>query len=109
MTGWRPPSQVAVSYTHLDVYKRQLYARLMEEGLINPSFDVDYFDGPGYASWLMGGESRDPDAVCGAIRQEIRRLAEDGVDPAGFADVYKRQHMLSGISDKRRVTARRAP
>lgn len=62
-----------------------LYARLMEEGLINPSFDVDYFDGPGYASWLMGGESRDPDAVCGAIRQEIRRLAEDGVDPAGFA------------------------
>ena len=46
---------------------------------------MDYFDGPGYASWLMGGESRDPDAVCGAIRQEIRRLAEDGVDPAGFA------------------------
>ena len=38
-----------------------LYARLMDEGLVNTSFDVDYFDGPGFAAWLIGGESRDPD------------------------------------------------
>ena len=61
-----------------------LYARLMEEGLVNTSFDMDYFDGSGFASWLIGGESRDPDAVCEAVRKEIRRMAEGGVSEENF-------------------------
>ena len=38
-----------------------LYASLMERGLINANFSADYWDGPGYAVWLFGGESADPD------------------------------------------------
>ncbi len=62
-----------------------LYASLMKQGLINTSFDVEYFSGAGYGVWIIGGESRDPDAVCQAFRDEIRRLRRDGVDPVEFA------------------------
>lgn len=61
-----------------------LYARLMDEGLVNTSFDVDYFDGPGFAAWLIGGESRDPDAVCEAFRAQVRRMADGGVAEKDF-------------------------
>ena len=73
-----------------------LYARLMERGLINPgTFDADYFDGPGYACFLFGGESKNPDAVCDAIRREIERLRREGIPHADFiaarSAVYGRQ------------------
>ena len=61
-----------------------LYARLMEQGLINPSFDVSYFNGPGHGTWLIGGESADPDAVCAAFREEIARLKRDGIPKEEF-------------------------
>ncbi|MBR2338369.1 MAG: insulinase family protein [Clostridia bacterium] len=61
-----------------------LYASLMEQGLINPSFEVSYFSGPGYGVWLMGGESVDPDEVCAAFKQEIARLKEQGIPPEEF-------------------------
>lgn len=61
-----------------------LYARLMEAGLINPSFDVDYFDGPGYAAWIMGGESKDPEAVCRELKAEIARLAREKIPEEDF-------------------------
>lgn len=61
-----------------------LYASLMKQELINTSFDVEYFSGAGYGVWIIGGESRDPEAVCEAFRNEIRRLQHDGVDPAEF-------------------------
>ena len=40
-----------------------LYRRLLDAGLINESsFGVEYFEGPGYASVIFAGESKDPDA-----------------------------------------------
>ncbi len=63
-----------------------LYARLMEEGLINPSFDVSYWSGPGYGCWMIGGESADPQAVCAAFKEEIRRLQAEGIDPDQFTE-----------------------
>ncbi len=62
-----------------------LYASLMEQELINTSFGVEYFNGPGYGVWIIGGESRDPDAVAAAFREELARLKRDGVDAADFA------------------------
>ena len=62
-----------------------LYARLMAQGLINESFDADLFEGQGYAAYLFGGESADPQAVSEAIREEIRRLRRGGIDEAAFA------------------------
>lgn len=64
-----------------------LYTRLMKEGLINQSFGMELFDGPGYACFLFGGESRDPDAVAAAIRAEIDRLKAEGLDRDAFEAV----------------------
>ena len=61
-----------------------LYASIMKQELINTSFDVEYFNGPGYGVWIGGGESRDPDAVAAAFRAEVERLRRDGVDPDEF-------------------------
>lgn len=64
-----------------------LYARLYEERLINPSFDVEYDLFPEAAGPVFGGESRDPGAVREAIEDEIAVLARDGVDEALFGRV----------------------
>ncbi len=61
-----------------------LYATLMREGLINGSFGLEYFNGPGYAAWILGGESHDPKAVCDAFRAEVRRLQEQGITDEEF-------------------------
>ena len=61
-----------------------LYASLMDQGLINPSFDVSYFSGPGYGVWLVGGESADPDGVSAAFKAEIARLKQEGISPEDF-------------------------
>lgn len=61
-----------------------LYARLMKEGLINTTFELEYFEGRDHAVWLFGGESRDPDAVKEAILEEIDRLRTNGIDPVLF-------------------------
>lgn len=55
-----------------------LYARLLEENLINEEFGTEYFNGPGYGVWLFGGESADPDRVEQLISDEIRRLQREG-------------------------------
>ncbi len=57
-----------------------LFRRLLDDSLINEaSFSSEFFEGSGYASLIFGGESRDPDAVCEAIRTEMRRLKAEGV------------------------------
>ncbi len=61
-----------------------LYAELMQRGLINASFELEYFDGPGYGVWILGGESEDPDAVCAAFRAEVARVQREGVSQDEF-------------------------
>ena len=61
-----------------------LYAELMRRGLINASFGFEYFNGPGYGVWILGGESCDPEAVCEAFRGEIERLKREGVTSEEF-------------------------
>ncbi|MBQ9964213.1 MAG: insulinase family protein [Clostridia bacterium] len=61
-----------------------LYADLMRRGLINASFELEYFDGPGYGVWILGGESADPDAVCVAFRAEVARLCREGITQDEF-------------------------
>lgn len=58
-----------------------LYARLMEEGLINEQFAAEYFNGPGFGIWLFAGESRDPERVAQAILEELKRQQAAGLDP----------------------------
>jgi len=62
-----------------------LYRNLLEQGLINATFGSEYFNGPGYAAVILGGESANPDEVyrqvCGAIEQ----LKKEGLDRDSFA------------------------
>ncbi|MDD6175551.1 MAG: pitrilysin family protein [Firmicutes bacterium] len=61
-----------------------LYRRLLDRGWINSSFGCEYFEGPGYAAVLFGGESREPDRAAEEIKAEIVRLRREGIDPETF-------------------------
>ena len=64
-----------------------LYARLMNEGLINDEFDCEYFNGNGYAAVIFEGESKDPQRVAELIKEEIARLRIEGIDKKLFSAV----------------------
>lgn len=64
-----------------------LYARLMNEGLINDDFDCEYFYGNGYAAVIFEGESYNPERVAEEIKAEIGRLRTDGIDKKLFSAV----------------------
>lgn len=62
-----------------------LFQRLLERGLINESsFGYETFEGPGFATILFGGESRDPKAVAKAIQEEADRFAQHGIPEEAF-------------------------
>lgn len=67
----------------------ELYECLLREGLIDTGFGYEYFTGPGYATVIFEGRSRDPERVAEAIKAEIRKLRETGVDPAEFDRLRK--------------------
>ena len=78
-----------------------LYARLMEDGLINEQFEAEYFNGPGFGVWLFIGESSDPDRVAAAILDEVRRQQAAGLDPEGRDDILsevKEYHKKTGTT-----------
>ncbi|MDD3832282.1 MAG: pitrilysin family protein [Oscillospiraceae bacterium] len=100
----RTPQELIAAGVLLEVLagrSSRLYNQLMERGLINSSFDCDYFDGPGYGIWLFDGESSHPDAVARAISDEIAHLRKDGIpsvdDQAAHKAMYGRQ--LSALND----------
>ncbi len=64
-----------------------LYTKLMQEELINDSFGGEFFEGRGFAVFMFGGESRDPQAVQEAIAAEIAALQQNGVDEARFEEL----------------------
>ena len=64
-----------------------LYADLINRGLINDEFSAEYFNGNGYAAVIFEGESKDPKAVEQAIKDEIKRLRENGIDKKLFSAV----------------------
>ena len=62
-----------------------LFRRLLDEGLINEaSFGHEYFEGPGFASVIFSGESKNPDAVAEEIRAEIQKIRRGGLSAEAF-------------------------
>ena len=78
-----------------------LYSRLLEEGLINDQFEVEYFGGPDYGIWLFGGESADPKRVKDMIADEIARLQQEGLDAAAVEAVRRGAYgrLVAGLDD----------
>ena len=68
------------------------YNRLYAAGLINRSFDADADFSTGVGTVIIGGESRDPEAVLDALLSELERIEREGLD----AKLFERA-MRSGI------------
>ena len=66
-----------------------LYRELYDEGLINAEFGTEVMTGRGYYCEIFAGESRDPKAVYEKIKQELRRLKEQGIQEAEFERARK--------------------
>lgn len=66
-----------------------LYSDLFSKGLINSSFESEYFIGYGYEVVLFEGESENPQAVADAIKNEVARLKKDGIDKELFESVRR--------------------
>lgn len=67
-----------------------LYRRLLDAGLINEaSFSNEYFEGPGYASLIFSGESKDPDRAAEMIRAEAERFRREGIGKQAFERAKK--------------------
>ena len=56
-----------------------LYMELYEEGLINGSFDAETEVSDSYGFTLIGGESKDPEAVYARVKARIKKAADEGI------------------------------
>ena len=61
-----------------------LYSRLVEDGLVTPSFAGSYFTGNGFESVMFEGESGNPEAVAAEIKKEIAKMKADDIDAELF-------------------------
>ena len=66
------------------------YSELLEAGLINTSFESEYFCGYGYAAWIFTGESPDGREMQKRITARIRALQESGISKADFERIRKK-------------------
>ncbi len=69
-----------------------LYSSLIDKGLINENFSKEYFIGNGYECIMFEGESNSPEEVVCEIKNEIKRLQQDGIDDEIFESVYRDQY-----------------
>lgn len=61
-----------------------LYVRLYEAGLIDSDFSAGYESVHDACLFTVGGDSRDPEAVCAAVLEEAERIRREGFDRAVF-------------------------
>lgn len=68
----------------------KLYAKLLSDELINPTFGSEYFIGRGFSTPLFIGESNEPEKVKDEILKEITRIQKDGISDDDFNVSLKR-------------------
>ncbi len=66
------------------------YKNAYNEGLINSSFGMDFTFGEGYAYYMFGGESKNPELVVARIKEAVKELMAEGVDVQGFERIRKK-------------------
>lgn len=69
-----------------------LYERLLNEGLINTTFDTEYFEGYGYSAHIFTGESHEYEKVREYINEELERVIKDGVNKEDFERIKKKHY-----------------
>ncbi|MCM1133062.1 MAG: insulinase family protein [Ruminococcus flavefaciens] len=80
----------ALLITSLLVCKsNKMYAQLMNDGIINNTFDGEIFDGDGYMAMIFSGESEQPDVVRQALINEMNRIVSEGVCEKDFQRIKK--------------------
>ena len=75
-----------------------LYEEMLEDNLINTTFDTEYFEGYGYSAHIFNGESAEPEKVRERINEEITKVMKNGVDSETFQRI-KKKHYGSLIMD----------
>ncbi len=68
-----------------------LYEEMLTDGLINTTFDIEYFEGFGYSAHIFNGESTEPEKVRERINLEIEKMKKQGIDKETF-DRIKKKH-----------------
>lgn len=66
-----------------------LYHELYESGLIDRSFDAETDIAKGYGFTLVGGESKDPEAVYAKVKEYLAKLMETGIPTEDIARARK--------------------
>ena len=69
----------------------KLYEEMLTDGLINTTFDIEYFEGFGYSAHIFNGESTEPEKVRERINKEIEKMKKQGIDKETF-DRIKKKH-----------------
>lgn len=79
----------------------ELYEQMMDKGLINTSFNAEYFEGLGYGAHIFSGESENPEEVRKSIDGEISRLQADGINTNEFERIKKKHYgeFIMGFDD----------
>ena len=67
----------------------EIYKELQDKELINQSFNYEVFEGPGFFTIILGGESRNPEEVNSTIKEYIKNLKENGLSIDDY-DISKR-------------------
>lgn len=69
-----------------------LYEKMMDIGLINTTFNAEYFEGQGYGAHIFSGESENTEEVRKCIDEEILRLQKNGIDKTEFERIKKKHY-----------------
>lgn len=79
----------SITASLLSSKSNKMYSRLMNDGIINNTFDCEIFDGDGYMSLIFSGESSQPDEIRQAVVNEFSRILKDGVCERDFQRIKK--------------------
>jgi len=77
-----------------------LYEQLMEEGLIDDSFSCDYNVEKQYGFSMIGGTSKEPEALLERIKNVFSQASQHGLDEEEFERIRKQKigHFLKALN-----------
>lgn len=78
-----------------------LFKKLLDEELIDMGFGSELFNGFGFSCVMLGGTSSDPEKAASILREEIKRIQKDGIDPVAFERAKRKFYgrMVMGYND----------